>query len=95
MGIKQVAYREVAEHCAAIAATKFEEQKFLAALDFSKASDKMDPAKTRNPVGEMLFEASDKSATSGLRDMSVRKCWRSPSRIRKEDRGDPQSASCG
>ena len=32
MGIKQVAYREAAEHCAAIAATNFEEQKFLAAL---------------------------------------------------------------
>ena len=37
VGIEQVAYREVAEQCAAIAATNFEKQKFLAALDFSKA----------------------------------------------------------
>ena len=66
VGTKQVAYREAAEHCAAIAATNFEEQKFLAALDFSKAFDKMDPAKTRqllqcsripNPVSDLLFEA--------------------------------------
>ena len=47
MGIEQVASREAADHCAAIAATKFEEEKFLTALDFSKACDKMDPAETR------------------------------------------------
>ena len=66
VGIQQVAYREATEHCATIAATNSDEQKFLAALNFSKAFDEMDPAKMRqllqcsgipNTVGELLFEA--------------------------------------
>ena len=61
----------------------------------------MDPAKTRQllqrsgiPVNCFSRPGTDRSATSGLTDMSVWKC-RSPVRTRNEDRGDPQRASCG
>ena len=81
VGTKQVAYREAAEHCAAIAAMNFEEQKFLAALDFSKAFDKMDPAMcysargSRTPLATCFSRnGTDRRATSGLTGKSVQKC---------------------